>query len=279
MNFETRFWIGKCLLVGLFVGSLYASFLGLWVTALSLTVILLLMLGLSARLAPFWWPRKSKYLPHILMLHNVSNRVINPIAPNNTIRPMTLDCLISDLLASGYHFMTLSEAMAAPLKKRTIVLTFDDGCVDNYTNLFPLLKKHKVKATLYLSDLRGEIYLSDAQILEMVASGLVEVGGHTQTHCELHSCSAQEAIEEVQQNRLHLQQLTKQPVESFAYPGGFHPEQAYDAVKKAGFRYAVLTKRKVKGTRDNLRLPRTIVPRESTTIEAYCLATRGRKHV
>jgi len=279
MNIETRFWIGKIALVVLFMGSACAFWQGMWVRAILLAMSLLFILALSARLAPFWWPRKLKRLPHILMLHNVSNRVINPIAPNNTIRPMTLDRLIADLLASGYHFMTLSEAMAAPLKKRTIVLTFDDGCVDNYTNLFPLLKKHKVKATLYLSDLRGENYLSDAQILEMVASGLVEVGGHTQTHCELHMCSAQEAIEEVQQNRLHLQQLTKQPVESFAYPGGFHPEQAYDAVKKAGFRYAVLTKRKVKGPRDLLRLPRTIIPRESTTIQAYCLATRGRNHI
>lgn len=90
MNMETRFLLGKVALVGLFMGSACAFWQGMWMRAILLAMSLLFILALSARLAPFGWPRKSKRLPHLLMLHNVSHRMINPITPNNTIRPMTL---------------------------------------------------------------------------------------------------------------------------------------------------------------------------------------------
>lgn len=279
LSLEGIFWVYKILLALLMLGGLWGLWVGCWGMALGALVVALSSVYVSGRVVPFWWPRKSKRVPHILMLHTVSNAVVNPIARNNTIRPMTLERLIVDLLASGYVFMTLSEAVAAPLKQRTIVLTFDDGCVDNYTHLFPILQRHQVKATLYITSRGGEAFLSEAQIREMVASGLIEVGGHTTSHCELHSCSPEEGYQEIVKNRIALQALTGQAVASFAYPGGFCPDYAVEAVEKAGFTTAVLTKRKVKGKPHPLRLPRTIIPRESTTLEAYCLATRGRKHV
>lgn len=279
LSLESIFLIYKILLVLIVLGGLWGLWISHWGMAFGTFAITFIIVYVSGRVAPFWWPRKSKRMPHILMLHTVNNAVVNPIARNNTIRPMTLERLIMDLLASGYTFMTLSDAYVAPLKQRTIVLTFDDGNVDNYTNLFPILQRHQVKATLYITCRRGEAFLSETQIREMVASGLIEVGGHTTSHCELHSCSPEEGYQEIVKNRMALQALTGQMVTSFAYPGGFCPDYAVGAVEKAGFTTAVLTKRKVKGKPHSLRLPRTIIPRESTRLEAYCLATRGRRHV
>ena len=68
-------------------------------------------------------------------------------------------------------------------------LTLDDGYEDNYTNLFPLLKKYQAKATI--SVVTGSIgqpgILTADQIREMSDSGLVEFASHTVTHPHLTS--------------------------------------------------------------------------------------------
>ena len=55
-----------------------------------------------------------------------------------------------------YQFVSLRQAVdyletGRKFPCNSIVLTFDDGYRDNYTNAFPLLKKYKIPATIFLS--------------------------------------------------------------------------------------------------------------------------------
>lgn len=58
-------------------------------------------------------------------------------------------------LKEHYHPLGLSEALAlqkaGKLPKRAVAITIDDGYLDSYTSIFPLLKKHQLKATFFIS--------------------------------------------------------------------------------------------------------------------------------
>ena len=59
------------------------------------------------------------------------------------------------LKAEGYETITLQDYMKArkgtyTLPKKPIVLTFDDGYDDNYTNLLPLLEERGMRGTVYM---------------------------------------------------------------------------------------------------------------------------------
>ncbi|MGL4803977.1 MAG: polysaccharide deacetylase family protein, partial [Cetobacterium sp.] len=75
------------------------------------------------------------------------------------------------------------------LPKNSVALTFDDGYYDNYKNAFPLLKKYKMKATLYLNtayveseENRAFTYLSWKEIEEMSSSGVFDIQLHSHRH-------------------------------------------------------------------------------------------------
>ena len=75
------------------------------------------------------------------------------------------------------------------LPKNSLALTFDDGYYDNYRHAFPLLKKYKMKATLYLNtayveneENRAFKYLSWKEIEEMSSSGVFDIQLHSHRH-------------------------------------------------------------------------------------------------
>jgi len=73
-----------------------------------------------------------------------------------------------------------------------ISLSFDDSRRDFYTNVFPLLKKYNVSATLNVITARVEKtdpnnadrhYMTVTEVQECAASGLVEIASHSANHC------------------------------------------------------------------------------------------------
>ena len=71
------------------------------------------------------------------------------------------------------------------LPKNSVLVTFDDGYEDNYKYAFPLLKKHNVKATIFLNTAyigKDPCYMTWDQIREMYKSGLIDFQLHTHSH-------------------------------------------------------------------------------------------------
>lgn len=59
-------------------------------------------------------------------------------------------------LSENYHVISLDDFIKTrgekiPLPRKTAVITFDDGWEDNYLNAFPILKKYKMPATIFLT--------------------------------------------------------------------------------------------------------------------------------
>ncbi len=74
------------------------------------------------------------------------------------------------------------------VKENSCLLTFDDGYVDNYLIAFPLLKKYKIKATIFINTAsigHNPVYLNWNQIQEMYKSGLVDFELHSHRHASV----------------------------------------------------------------------------------------------
>ncbi len=77
------------------------------------------------------------------------------------------------------------ESLNYHLPENSILITFDDGYRNNYTNAFPILKKYNIKATIFLNTEyigKDRSYLEWDEIREMYESGLVDFQMHTYSH-------------------------------------------------------------------------------------------------
>lgn len=162
--------------------------------------------------------------------------------------PHVLDAQIKTLKDAGYTFLTHRELTdvlnkITILPKKPVVLTFDDGYRDFYTDAYPILLRHNVKATQYVITglLHDKNYMTPEQIAEVSRGGLVEIGAHTVTHPWLKNGTSEFLAYEAYESKKALETLTGQPVVSFAYPYGAFDLLTIEIVKKAGFTSAVST--------------------------------------
>lgn len=165
----------------------------------------------------------------------------------DTIPPI-LEEQILTLLQAHYTFITASKLGdvlngKSQLPEKPILLTFDDGYRDFYTDAYPILKKYHVPATAYIVPgfLDKPNYMYGYQVRNIVDERLVEIGAHTVHHVWLKNMKQQEAQDEIQNSKKMIEEMFHTNVVSFAYPYGAFDTQAVDIVQKSGFWTAVST--------------------------------------
>lgn len=93
----------------------------------------------------------------IFMLHRVcpyeSNKL--PSTEELKVSPDFLEKFILDAKSKGYSFISLDALHTALLNNeslsKTMVITLDDGYLDNFTHAYPIFKKHDVPFTIYIT--------------------------------------------------------------------------------------------------------------------------------
>jgi peptidoglycan/xylan/chitin deacetylase (PgdA/CDA1 family) len=149
--------------------------------------------------------------------------------------------LLSNLGYTTIPISLLVQAITkgADLPARPVVITFDDGNEDIYTNAFPIMQRLGMQGVLYIvsNRLGAQDYLGIPEILKMVSAGW-EVGDHSRTHINLKDNPTQ-LWDEAVQSRMDLQAALGQPIDTFAYPFGAVSENTMAKISRYGYKAAV----------------------------------------
>jgi peptidoglycan/xylan/chitin deacetylase (PgdA/CDA1 family) len=187
------------------------------------------------------------------------------------VEPENFVAELSALQAAGYHTIRQSQLFdalykGAALPPKPIIISVDDGYVDDVTRILPALKRFHMVGTFFV--ITGRMsepgFLNAQQIRELDQAGM-DVGDHTAHHVSLPMLTASELTMETAGSRQVLDHLLGHPVYFFAYPFGAFNDTVVQAVKAAGFTMAYTT---AGGTTEStsapLTMPRVHVGRAET---------------
>ena len=144
------------------------------------------------------------------------------------------------------HYSTISVSQVASLilnggqmPLRPVVITFDDGNIDVFSNAYPILDKYGFTATFYIVDryLNGKDMISTAQVKELIQKGW-EIGSHSKYHTDLMSPGA-DLETEIRLSKLDMQERLGISIDTFAYPFGSANETVIDKTIRSGYTSAV----------------------------------------
>jgi peptidoglycan/xylan/chitin deacetylase (PgdA/CDA1 family) len=186
------------------------------------------------------------------MYHHIADPppVADPIRQDLSVSPQVFEAQLRYLVRVGYQPITLRDliyhlTVGVPLPEKSIVLTFDDGYEDNYTNAYPLLKKYGFVGTFFIVtepvDSGRAGYMSWAQI-EIMSTGGMEIGAHSYTHPDLRDKPVDYIIWQVVGSKEAIEARIQQPVRFFSYPSGRYDEQVVSVLHSAKFWGAVTVK-------------------------------------
>ena len=140
-----------------------------------------------------------------------------------------------------------------PIPAKSVLLTFDDGYEDNYTNMYPILKEFNMNAVIFVipTYLDSGEYLKRSQVKEMSDNG-VDIQSHTYLHKRLGDLSYEEQLKELTLSKKAVKDITGKDVIAVAYPEGIYNEDTIKAVKEAGYKMAYTIKRGYADRDDNV---------------------------
>jgi peptidoglycan/xylan/chitin deacetylase (PgdA/CDA1 family) len=234
---------------------------------------------------------KEKFAIPVLMYHHV-----NPVGNFVNVTPQRFESHMDYLSRHGFttldtrEFMDILNSQKKPPEK-PVVITFDDGWLDNWLFAFPVLKKYGFKAVIFVitglvpekgrrrradegafaglpphDECRkmaeegeaADVMISWEEIGEMVNSGLVDIQSHTHTHIRYDRLYSdhRERMDiiryELKISKETIQEKLRRQCIAICWPFGIYDESYVEAAKSAGYSLMFTTQ---KGTNTRLTEP------------------------
>jgi len=189
-------------------------------------------------------------------------------------------------LLKKWNYMTVSldEVIASTKRnkeflQKPVVITFDDGYLDNYTYAFPIMKNLGFTGTVFLTtDAVGKImafdeskekvpekFMSWEDAKKMQAFGF-SFGSHSCAHRRMTKLTDEETWDEITKSKQIIEENLSQPVKYFCYPYGDYSENIKNFLAQAGYKGACSTKRGMNHTSEALFELRRIPVKKNTNI-------------
>ena len=198
--------------------------------------------------SPKWLTAQNQNQLPILMFHYVSGQA-SDLVDSNWMPTATFEADLQALQADGYTTLSGAEAEKVLTTKtkpsnKMVWLTFDDGSLTLYRDIFPLLKKYKMHATAFIItsfvDNNQSGILTWAQIKEMKDSGLVDFGSHSVSHLDLGTLSDSDATYQLAQSKKELDQQLDQKTNIICYPAGGYNARTLAISQQLGYQFGLL---------------------------------------
>jgi len=197
----------------------------------------------------------------ILMYHSIADEDEAGVHPyyRTATAPPVFAAQMESLHQAGYSVVGLGEAIRRSSElgsaKRSVVITFDDGFRNFYTNAFPVLNRYGFTATMFLPtahigesqlSFKGKECLTWSEVRDLTKHGF-SFGSHTVTHPQLHDCDANSIKQEIVGSKQAIEQKLGCAVQSFSYPYAFPETDASfkqrlrEELRQAGYENGVCT--------------------------------------
>ncbi len=229
----------------------------------------------------------------ILMYHSVSEHA-QPRFRKFALAPALFAEQMAYLAQHHYTTLTVSQYVAlqnsgTALPEAVVVLTFDDGFADFYSEAWPVLKEHGFGATLYVAT----AFVGDAsrflqrerettrpmltwdQLSEIAAAG-IECGAHSHQHKHLDVLPGDMARAEIARSKQVLEEKLSRPVASFAYPYGYYQSAVKHMVRAAGYSSACAVRYRMSSPADDAFALSRLIVTADTSLERFVQLVAGR---
>jgi peptidoglycan/xylan/chitin deacetylase (PgdA/CDA1 family) len=190
----------------------------------------------------------------VLCYHAVSATWHAPTA----VRLEDFEQQLVDLVGRGYHGMTFSAALTAPLSQRVLAVTFDDAHRSVLELAAPVMARLGVPGTVFVpTGYAGterlmtwdgyDVWLGTEHEAELRCLGWEElkglmdqgweVGSHTRAHPRLPELGDAEIASELAESRRDCEERLGVPCRSIAYPYGAYDDRVLRAALEAGYSF------------------------------------------
>ena len=202
----------------------------------------------------------------VLTYHSVSARGRWLGKPDLVVTTGSFEAQLKWLQKHGYRTMNMEELIHCRSQgarcDKAVVLTFDDGYLDAWVAVAPLLKRYGCQGTVFVSsgwiedsdvargqmghapvqDLQWEGYLNRAEVRLLKQEGVLDVQSHGASHDRFY---ADEPIpeptlvhwkDELQSSKQSLEKITDRCIDHFCWPRSAWRPQSEELALEAGYR-------------------------------------------
>ncbi len=179
---------------------------------------------------------------------------------------------INYLKEQGYTATTLENINS--YNQKQILITFDDGEMNNFQQAYPILKEINWKACFFIIAKRvGEKgYMGWEELKKMVEAGMI-IGSHGLTHEILTNLTDSQMEEELRASKSNLEINLGITVETLSIPRGFCNDKVIEKAYQLGYKTVFISNRPshLKSSCFN-----RIAIKENWSLERFAAALKGK---
>jgi peptidoglycan/xylan/chitin deacetylase (PgdA/CDA1 family) len=186
----------------------------------------------------------------VIAYHKISNKVDFGV---NAVKTATFKKHLDLLARHGYQPTTFQNIQKGEyVTDKSIVIVFDDGYEECYTNAAPIMKQYNFPAVICpVTNFIGKKndwepffmqrkfhHLTKSQLIALYRQGF-EIGSHGKNHLYLPFLNDAVLRAEILDSKRFLEELVDDEIVTFCYPYGQYNKHVMTQVYAAGYKYAL----------------------------------------